>query len=274
MAQSASTASLLRSAAPAASKCGDVNAYACLKIVNPYDCSASESFVLSTVGALALAGQTVKIYVSGTPLGATAPTVLDPFYLYAGTTLTFGATELKVIETAQLTSTNTGVDVKIEPAAGIVVAASTTNLYRFHVIEGIANIDENSQDESTDTTKNKDGIQKSDDVTSRGLQMTFEAFLNTLDRGIWAAAHELLNNGGEKGLVSLYGLPGLLTVGQASFMNGSIKRQAKSKAKMSADLMFSAPFKRFNLVDYQDPATLAIHSELAKLWGYSVTDFS
>jgi hypothetical protein len=273
MAQTAPTIAQLRSVAPAASQCGDVNAFSCLKVVLPYSCEAAESYAIEADAAIALNATTATLVVSDSPVGAPIPSVADPFFLYAGTVLTFGLVEIKVLANAELNST-VGVPVTIAAAPAAVAIAATADLYNFHVIESVTSVDETASDESEDVTKNKDGIQKSEDVTSRGLTISITSTLNATDRGLWVAMHNLINNGGEKGLVSLYGLPGLLTVGQASFMEGTINRTAKQKAKLNARLMFSAPFKRFNLKSYENVATQAVLTEQARLWGYSAADFA
>lgn len=278
MAQSASTLALLRQGVEPASQCGDVNSYACVKITMPYDCNPPNSYEIRTVGALAVGDNTATLFVSGTPVGAPAPTVADPFYLYAGTVLTFNAAttpvEIKVLQTTALTTATAGVAVAIEDAPAIVATASNADLYRFHVLEGIQGVNGQSNDESEDTTKNKDGIQKSESVVSRGITYSFTTFLNKSDRGLWATAKKLTTNGGQDGLISVYGLPGLFDVGMATFMNGSIDRQAKSKAKMSFDAMLNAPYDQFSLRSTETAARQALLDELARLWGYSLADFS
>jgi hypothetical protein len=274
MAQSAPSISLLRQGVEPASQCGDPNAYACVKIVNPYDCNVPESYEIEVVAALTVASTSATLFVSATPAGAPAPTVADPFYLYQGTVLTFnpGGTpvEVKVLQTVALNSLVAGVPVAIEPPAAAVAAASNADLYRFHVLEGIQGVNAQANDESEDTTKNKDGIQKSESVVSRGITYSLTTFLNKNDRGLWTTAKKLLTNGGQDGFISVYGLPGLFDVGMGTFMNGSIDRQAKSKAKMSFDVMLNAPYNQFSLYSTETPARQALLAEAARLWGYSL----
>lgn len=279
MGQSSPSISLLRQGVEPASQCGDANSYAVVKVAMPYDCNPPESYEIRLVAALTATSTSATLYVSGTPVGAPAPTATDPFYLYQGTVLTFnpGTTpvEIKVLSTVALDALAAGVSVVIAPPAAAVAAASNADLYRFHVLEGIQGVNAQANDESEDVTKNKDGIQISDDVTARGLSYSLTTFLNKTDRGLWATAKKLTSNNGSKGFISVYGLPGLLDVGMASFMNGSIDRQAKSKAKMTMDVKFNAPFNQFNLFSVETVARKALLTEAARLWGYSiVTDFA
>ena len=282
MTQSAPTLALLTQGAPIASKCGDATSYSIVKIANPYDCFPPEAYQISNVAAIAPNDSTAMLFVSGTPAGAPIPDGLagsEPYVLYANTVLSFpGATagtfvEIVVLANVKLSTVAAGVAVPIAKAPAAVAAAKVADLYRAHTLIATQNVDITANDSSEDTTKINVASQETMDVTVRGRKSNITSFLNISDEAMFRCLQPLLNNSGDKGLISIYGLPGMLDVGMASFVNGTITRQAKQKAKLTAEVDFSAPFVRYLPLQYEPAARQALLTEQARLWGYSVQSF-